>query len=905
MGDASTSDAPAPEETIAATPAGLEFEMPAPGDAFGRYRVQHPLGSGGMGVVLAAHDPKLDRVVALKLLKRGAGQANERLKREAQALAQLQHPSVITVFEVGEVDGIHFIAMEFVKGRTLKRWLLEGRRTPEEIVRAFLKAGRGLQAAHDAGIVHRDFKPSNVLVGEDGRICVVDFGLATARSLGHTADSGLLTYNSPPTESVDLTGTGLVMGTPAYMALEQHVGGSVDARSDQFAFCASLYEGLYGVRPFRGDNLRQMALAKRNGTLVDNPDAPRVDPAIRRVIARGMRPTPTDRWPTMQPLLDALERSIRPSRVPYVVGAVATAAALGAFAFVPDEPSGGCAAGAKRAAEVWSSPQREAVRARFVDLKGDLGEDAARRVSAKLDAHLDAWIGQHDRTCQTHASGGLSDQELDLQMECVRTRLAETSAIVDVLLDADAQVVAKATLATASLQPPEACGDLEVLRVQTVPPPPTHLAATVETIRNDLALARAQHVSGQWERGFEGAKAAEDRARVVPYRPLQLEAALLTGELAARVGQVEVAKDRLSVAAHGASAEGFDQLAALAAGTLVFVMGYQMADTEEGLRWGRHALAAADRARLGNLRRAQIEGNIASVHIAKGDYTTAARRYQDALDRLDATSDADHPDAANLLNNLGGALVNLGRYDEGRVALDRALEIYERELGQRHPIVANTLSSLGALHERQREYSQALEMAGRSLSIRLDAFGPEHPTVATSLDNRSSLYLYTDQLDAAETDARAALKIRRASLPEPHPHIASSLTNLGMILEKQERYAEAAATSRRAAEMWDATLGPDHPHSAYPRTALGIALVEQGEPKRALAPLRVAVKLRDEREPHLRARSVFALARALEGTGDTAAACPLMLEAIELYERAEMSDDVARVRAARSTLCGP
>ncbi len=906
MREASTPDAPASDETIATTPGSVGGDhLPGPGDTFGRYHVRRPLGSGGMGVVLAAHDPKLDRIVALKLLKTVAGQANAQLIREAQALAQLQHPSVITVFEVGEVDGIHFIAMEFVQGQTLKRWLLDGPHEPETVVDAFVRVGRGLQAAHDAGIVHRDFKPSNVLVGADGRVCVVDFGLATARSLGNTSDAELITYNAPPTPSVDRTGTGLVMGTPAYMPLEQHIGGTVDARSDQFSFCASLYEGLYGVRPFGRGTIKEVARAKERGTLVEPPAGHRVDPALRAIIVRGLRPTPTDRWPTMQPLLDALERAVRPSRTPYVVGGVAVLAALGLFAVQPDDVETGCASGAARAAALWSPERRDDVRAKFVELKGELGEDAARRVDERLDAHLRAWAEQHDETCQAHAAGELSDADLDLRMGCVRTRLAETSAIVDVLLDADAEVVTKAAQATASLRSPQGCGDLEALRLQTEPPPPANLAASVEAIRGDLALARAQQIAGQWQRGLEHATAAEARAGLVPYRPLQLEAAFLTGELAARVGELELAKERLTIAAHGASAEGLDTLAALAAGSLVFVCGYQLADTEEGLRWGRHAVAAAERAHLDNRRRAQIESNLASVHLAMGDYATAARGYQDAIDRFEATPDATHPDAANLLNNLGGALINLGKYEEGERALDRALSIWETQLGEHNPIVASTLSSLGALYERRREYEKALAVASRSLSIRRDAFGDEHPTVATSLDNRASLRLYTGQLEAAETDARKALKIRRASLPEPHPHIASSLTNLGMILEKQGRYEEAVTVSRSAAEMWDATVGAEHPHSAYPRTAWGIALLERGEAERALEPLRVAVKLRKDpqRDPHLRARSVFALARALHATGAPRQACPLVDEAIELYEAADVPDDAAAVRAARVELC--
>ncbi|MGH1340122.1 MAG: tetratricopeptide repeat protein [Nannocystales bacterium] len=906
MRDESRPDPLATEDTVVATPGSLgSVTLPEPGDAFGRYRLERHLGTGGMGVVFAAHDPTLDRVVALKLLKHGADAGTGRLKREAQALAQLQHPNVIAVFEVGEADGIHFIAMEYVSGRTLKRWLLDSTRSVTEVLDVFVQAGRGLQAAHDAGLVHRDFKPSNVLVGDDGRVCVVDFGIATAHSLGFTLDPGLLTQDLPVDAGEDLTGTGMVLGTPAYMAPEQHVDGEIDARSDQFSFCASLYEALYGVRPFEGTNDRNIAVAKRRMNLTAPEEERTVPTRVRRATLRGLQPSPSERWPSMIPLIRALERASRPRRRP-VLWAAGIAAVLGAGVVAAERDQGhGCRPGAERAAEVWSDARAASVQRRFEELKGPLGVDAARGVDAWLRPHLEVWSEQHDEVCRARAAGEIDDDGLDLRMHCVQARLAETSAIVDVLLDADADVVTKSTQAAASLLSPSICSDVDALRVQSAPPPPVSLAAEVERIRELLAIARAQETAGRWSLGYETAKKAEAAAEGVPYRPTQLEAALVSGVLATRLGELEAAKTKLTETAHDAAAEGLDHFAALAAGQLVFVQGYQLADREAGLQWGRHADAAAQRARLQGRRLARIRSNIASVYFGMGDYETAATHYRETIALLEQSVAPDHPDIANLLNNLGGALVNLGRFDEAETALDRARRVWSTQLGERHPLVAVALTSQSALYERRREYDKALEVSAIALSIRRDELGAEHPSVATTLDNQASLQLYTGQLKEAEAAARQALALRRKTFPESHPHIASSLTNLGMILEKQERFEDAATVSRQAAEMWDATLGPEHLHSAYPRTALGIALLGLGEPERALEPLRVSVTLRRDakREPHLLARSAFALGRALAATQKQLEACELYDEALKLYEDEGLDEDAATVRAARKSAC--
>ncbi len=343
---------------------GQADESALPG-AIGRYRITRKIGSGGMGVVYAAFDPELERDVAVKLIRadrfRGdLHRASERLREEARVTAQLAHPNVVTIFDVGESEDGVYIAMELVDGPSLHRWIGQDARTWREVVTMFFGAGRGLAAAHDAGLIHRDFKPANVLVG-DRRARVVDFGLAnqgptasappradgdvlsTAPSdsgpgtlrdvlttstgpavlqthpgvedtsvdeLTTSVGDGLLTVTNDGDEPVTIEGsvthTGRFVGTPAYMAPEQFLGRSADARSDQFSFCVSLYEGLYAERPFPGDTASEIAKSVVGGEIRTAPGRARVPGWLRNILLRGLSVDPADRHDSVKALLASI-----------------------------------------------------------------------------------------------------------------------------------------------------------------------------------------------------------------------------------------------------------------------------------------------------------------------------------------------------------------------------------------------------------------------------------------------------------------------------------------------------------------------------------------------------------------------------------------------------------------------
>jgi serine/threonine protein kinase len=306
-----------------------------PGAQVGRYVITGVLGEGGMGVVYAAHDPQLERDVALKLVRASSSSdhSKARLLREAKAMARLGHPNVITVHDAGEHDGRVFIAMELVTGgRTLDTWLAEEPRPWRAVLDMLLASGRGLAAAHAAGIVHRDFKPQNVLIGRDGRPRVSDFGLA--RSPDDAAEDA----NAPdaPRWTTGLTIAGAVIGTPAYMAPEQFRGEPADARSDQFSFCVALYQALYGEKPFGGDSITQISEQVLAGQLQPRPKTSDVPEMVYAVLLRGLASEREGRFASLDVLLGELERAAaRPRRRRLVFAAapvVAIGMAIGALA---------------------------------------------------------------------------------------------------------------------------------------------------------------------------------------------------------------------------------------------------------------------------------------------------------------------------------------------------------------------------------------------------------------------------------------------------------------------------------------------------------------------------------------------------------------------------------------------
>ena len=381
------------ELAVTATAPGAKEPAPELGATLGRYRLERELGAGGMGVVHAAFDPDLERRVALKVLRKsdGGDEARQRLLREARALARLTHTNVVTVHEVGSANGRDFVAMELIEGETLADWMRSAPRDPDEILAAFIAAGRGLAAAHAAGLVHRDFKPHNVLRRKDGRIVVTDFGLARGVEIAAELEATLKLrggkVENTPSSLSGLTETGSVLGTPAYMAPEQWSGGPIGPPADQFAFCVALWEALAGERPFRGDTLDKLKNEVHRGPA--ELDVSKLPRHVRAPLVRGLDPDPTKRWPSIDALLAAIARPERKRRgiaLAIAASAVVVGAAGYAIATSDDDEAkvAQCEPAALDPAVVWSPAVRAAV---------------APDIAQVFDKHVEAWRVARGQAC--------------------------------------------------------------------------------------------------------------------------------------------------------------------------------------------------------------------------------------------------------------------------------------------------------------------------------------------------------------------------------------------------------------------------------------------------------------------------------------------------------------------------
>ena len=397
------------------------------GQRVGRFVVERELGAGAMGVVLLAHDPDLGRPVAIKLLRSDGDDARARLRREAQAVAKLQHPNVIAVHEVGTHGDQVYVVMEFVDGGTLRDWVKAQPRAWEEILAVYRQAGQGLIAAHQAGLVHRDFKPDNVLIGRDGRVRVTDFGIVGVS--GGAAETTLPDASTPPGDvSGRLTETGAIVGTPAYMPPEQY-GARVDARSDQFAFCVSLYEALFGQRPHEADTVGAMLHAVQSGKVRAVPNTDVHAPVVAAVL-QGLRPDPAQRHPSMQALLQRLVRKKSTPVWPFAVAGLGVLALGGAWLAVQTQSSATdvgdqpqvqaeapvftCPDAEAELAGVWNDEQRAAIRAAF-EKHGSFQASLFDRVAKALDARSDAWGWALDSACAARRSADAEANAWTLQ----------------------------------------------------------------------------------------------------------------------------------------------------------------------------------------------------------------------------------------------------------------------------------------------------------------------------------------------------------------------------------------------------------------------------------------------------------------------------------------------------------
>ncbi len=908
----------------AATSAGLEStqqgaSVPAPspsvdvplaqGDSVGRYVILNVLGQGGMGVVYRAYDPQLNRRVALKLIRAEAASVEgyrARLLREAQAMARLSHPNVVTVHDAATLGDRLFIAMELVEGSTLREWARSQPRTWRQVVGVFLAAGRGLAAAHAAGLVHRDFKPENVLVGEDGAVRVTDFGLAALEDAPPESDTASSTSSGPELspDRNELTRTGVLLGTPAYMAPEQLRRRRVDARSDQFSFCVSLYETLYGERPFEGATLEELRENVERGRLRPEPARAEALPAwLKRALLKGLAKKPSERHASMDALLALLQRS----RGPWVrLGAPAAVGALAALAFtfaargLDPKAAAACRQGATRLADLWSEPRKEALRKSFEASGLSFSSSAYRVFRASLDGYAAEWNRTYLEACEaTRVRGEQPEEVLSHRMGCLERRRRYVSTLLQVYEKPDASLIRNAGHAALSLPSVDPCATTSPDVADRIPLDRSRQQG-VEVARDLLQRARALAAAGGSEQALAAAEAAVAQARSAGYPPVVAETLLLRGKTEERMGRYSAAEATAYEAATIAQSAGDDELVAQAFTELQYVVGYRGSRFQEAERWAGLAEAAILRMGGHAVREAGLRMNQGSILQLQGKYADARRLFERALALREASLPKEHPVLAPFLLNLSTSLRLTGEYARAGELLDRALAMQQSVYGDQHPELVYTLNNRAVLERSQGRAEQSLATYAQALAMAKLVHDPEHPAVADLLHNRANSYFMLGRFEEAKEDFAAGLAIREKRLAPNHVAIGRSHEGLGMSETALGHFDQARRHFEELRRI-SGTLGAPE-KLAHAELCLVELSMEAGKPKEALAQLEGAAPLLRktlEQDPSLHQRGRGLEGRALLALGRWKEAREPLEEALDAAgARRPEPDELAPVRFA-------
>jgi tetratricopeptide (TPR) repeat protein len=733
---------------------------------------------------------------------------------------------VITVHDVGVLDGEVFVAMEFVEGKTLRAWLTDESLTPAAILEVLLQAGEGLVAAHAAGLVHRDFKPDNVLVGDDGRVRVTDFGLARA----DVDEAAIALANAPEGEAptaiqATLTQTGALLGTPAYMAPEQRRGERADARADIYAFAVTLHEALTGARP--GDEARK----KR-----------RVPARFERHIARGLDADPAARWPSMRAFLAALARTPLLTG-PRVVTAVVVIALGLAAAFGLHRPPL-CPPPSHAFDGTWDDARRADVERAFIAAHRESSREALVRVTRALDAYRDAWTATEVDTCQaTRVRGEQSERLLDLRMACLDERKHALGAAASVLASADVDVVGRAVEIVDGLPAITTCANTRSLE-QIVPlPEDAAKRAAIQSAAASLDSASALLNAGKAARARAIAEPVIASAESLAYPPLLSRALYLRGAaLYDDFAATDADKEKTFVRAAASAVEGHDD--AQAAEAFVFLIRNTASRPDTGRAWAE--LADASIRRLGG-----------------DDFLEGERLLE--MGRLEIG--ADHPALA-------------------RTLLVRARTLLSKTRGPDFSLIASIDQSLGNAAFDEGKSDEAIAYHRRALDLRRKLYGRDHPATISSMFNTAEDFLNTRRADDALPILHEIGEILGDRVCGESGWLA---IKLGIVHRMKGDPRAALVEFQKALQVYEGFTDKESRVIANIEGKIGDTLLALGRPSEAMAPLARAIAIHGKTTGDEGAGDYLAnLARATwDGGGDHAEATALMRRALVASEKNE------------------
>lgn len=935
----------------------------------GRFVIIDRIGQGGMGLVYRAYDSVLDRKVAIKLLLRTIDNEDEesrkRLRREAQALARLSHPNVVPLYDVrtigkddirgmdntsgaaASLQGRVFLVMEYIEGQTLHDWVTAEPRLWQEILARYRQAGLGLAAAHAVGLVHRDFKPSNALVGDDGRVRVVDFGLARGHLVSRTTaddaadddienddrephgqnrargkrpgppddrpasrgpddrdpasydessapgrfasllDNPVITPRSRPL-ATSLTVTGDIVGTPAYMAPEQFSTALVGPRTDQFSFCVSLFEALYGQRPFHGRNLRELERNASNGE-VDFPLESDVPEWLVPILRRGLSPSPDQRYESMDALLAALNRDPirRRQRWQFTLVILATLVMMVGFyvAFAPGStPTPDlCSAGEAEIATVWSDERRDTLERAFRAIDDADALRAWPGVRAGLDAYAEQWVDTHRNACVAHLEHRQSDASFDRRMACLEQRKRALDDSLDVLAEIDRGSWTRASEVVKKLPEIASCSYPLALLVEARRPADPGVARQVSAAYDTLSRAKALEAIGRHDDAAELARSVVAQVESLAYPPVVVEANLVLGRsLLWQAGTIAQASAPLRRAMLTGFESGADAQAVEAMARLIQVeqgtSGGIFRDEDEPDDDFALARSLAARVPDAGFLQALLLNNIGTVYLRRGERDTARSYFVQALERASAVPRSQHVELVQIAMNLALATDDRQRADElmaknssereellgyshiwtiqarvrhahiiadperARTVLQPACTRYQRTYPRAVEEFYSCIEYLAFLdHELGEREWAAAELAEAVPHLREHADDEARDALVGVIEGYS--LLYHDRPDAA----MAAFHRARDLLPDDETAWLTALRThvalgLGAAEQAAEHHEAAIGYFERACAELETRAGSDrdmevHQRLAASRVALAISLWHEAERDRAMQSL--------------------------------------------------------------------
>ena len=779
------------------------------GRRVGRYAILEDVGAGAMGVVYAAYDTLLDRKVALKFLTPRAvtEPPAARVLAEAAAMARLSHPNVVTVHDVGEHEGLTYLSMEFVDGVNLATWRKQQPRTIKHIVQVMAAAARGLAAAHAAGVIHRDVKPQNILVS-GARVLVTDFGVAMRAGVD---------------------GEGTVAGTPAYMAPEQFRGEAVDARTDVFGFCATLYELLHDERAFAGSSRQEVQAQVMAGQVRPATSNTRVPGRLQRLVLQGLDPDPARRPSNMNQLADQLltDPAVRRRNLALVGGAGAMVLlAFWGGGYLTGTPERQCRRGAEQIAEVWNADQRARLEQKYAS--AGLGSSWPL-LERRLQEYAGRWRQVYGETCgATYGKRVMSDEVFDHRVQCLRGQQGTVAALLAALPTATAEQLVQAAGAALPV-----VGDCELTTRPETKPRPTDPASRQQmaAIEKDIAECEAAQNLGDYSRAVEAGRRAIAAARKLGFEPL-LAAALV------RLGSVEKARGAFTDApgaglseaakllpeAYAVAEVGRDDRHRLVAASEQVKVEMQLSRLPEARRWVSHAEALLTRLGTPPSEASLLWAHVGSLHFFAGETPQARTYFMKAAAAARKVVPVDH---RRLTLAEGGLCAGLNDLEQLVPCFRKVLELAKAAYGPDHPEVGTFYGNLGTvLLSQPGHHAEARALMRKTLQLWR---GHKGPYVIKQMVN----------LAIAEEEAQNPAEARRfleaALALQPKGAIrADALERYGIFLANHVDVQAGLARAREGLAEFIAIGGATHDDSVSARTTVAALLRDSGRLEEAL-----------------------------------------------------------------------